>query len=101
VVILNREDWLNVSSTPSQFKAMFIWTGYCVCFDTQHDPLNLGINENKCFQSWHTSRHNTRAGFDSAPLVSVEKGCSSIIRYGPSLNGVDAVQTTHPGLLLT
>jgi hypothetical protein len=49
----------------------------------------------------HTSRHNTRAGFDSAPQVSVEKGCSSIMRYGPPLKAVGAAHTTHPGLLLT
>jgi hypothetical protein len=72
-----------------------------VCVNTQHDPFILGIIEDIYFQSWHTSRHNTRAGFDSAPLVSVETGCSSIIRYGPSLNAVDAAHTTHPGLLLT
>jgi hypothetical protein len=72
-----------------------------VCFGTQHDPLNLGINENKHFQSCHASRHKTRAGFDSAPLVSVEKGCSSIIRNGPSLNAVGAAHTLHLGLLLT
>jgi hypothetical protein len=72
-----------------------------VCFDTQRTSVNLNINENKYFQSWHTSRHNTRAGFDSAPQVSVEKCCSSIIRYGTSLNDVGAAHTKHPGLLLT
>jgi hypothetical protein len=72
-----------------------------VCFDTQHDPLILAINENKYFQSWHTSCHNTRAGFDSAPLVSVEKWCSTIIGYGPSLNAVGSAHSMHPGLLLT
>jgi hypothetical protein len=44
-----------------------------MCFDTQHTSINLSINENKYFHSCHASRHNTRAGFDSAPLVSVEK----------------------------
>jgi hypothetical protein len=48
-----------------------------------------------------SSRAFTRAGFESAPLVSVEKGCSSIIRYGPPLNAVGVAHTTHPGLLLT
>jgi hypothetical protein len=70
-------------------------------FDTQLTSVNLSINENEYFQPWHTSRHNTRAGFDSAPLVSVEKCCSSMIRYGPSLNDVGAAHTKHPGLLLT
>jgi hypothetical protein len=59
-----------------------------VCFGTQHDPLIMDINENKYFQSCHTSRHNTPAGFNSAPLVSVEKSCSSIIKYGPPLSTV-------------
>jgi hypothetical protein len=72
-----------------------------MCFDTQHTSLNLRINENKYFQSCHASRHNTRAGFDSAPQVSVEKGYSSIIRYGPPLNDVGTAHTKHPGLLLT
>jgi hypothetical protein len=53
------------------------------------------------FQSCHASRENTRAGFEPAPLVSVEKGCSSILRYGLPLNAVGAAHTTRPGLLLT
>jgi hypothetical protein len=46
-------------------------------------------------------RDNTRAGFESAPLLSVEKGSSSIIRYGLPLSSVGAAHTKHPGLLLT
>jgi hypothetical protein len=49
-----------------------------------------------------TLRHdNTRAGFDSAPLSSVEKGSSSIIKYGPPFSSVGVAYTTHLGLLLT
>jgi hypothetical protein len=44
-----------------------------VCFATQHNPLILGINENKYFQSCHTFRDDARAGFESALLVSVAK----------------------------
>jgi hypothetical protein len=47
------------------------------------------------------SGDNARAGFDSAPLTSVEKGAMSEIRYGPSLTDVGAAHTKHPGLLLT
>jgi hypothetical protein len=39
-------------------------------FDTQRTLVNLSITENKHFQSCHASRHNTRAGFDSAPLTT-------------------------------
>jgi hypothetical protein len=52
-----------------------------MCIDTQHYSMILGINENEHFQLCHTSRDNTRAGFESAPLVSVETGSSSILRY--------------------
>jgi hypothetical protein len=38
----------------------------CVCFDTQRISMILGINENKYFQSCHTSCDNTCAGFESA-----------------------------------
>jgi hypothetical protein len=72
-----------------------------MCFDTQRTSVKLSIKENKYFQSWHTSRHNTRAGFDSAPLVNVEKCCASIIRYGLSLNDIGAAHKKHPGLLLS
>jgi hypothetical protein len=41
-----------------------------MCFDTHHNPMILGINENRYFQSCHTSSNNTRAGFDSAPLLT-------------------------------
>jgi hypothetical protein len=61
----------------------------------------FGINEKKYFQSCHTPRAITRAGFDSAPLSSTQTGCSSITKYGPPLNAVGAAHTTHPGLLLT
>jgi hypothetical protein len=54
-----------------------------VCFATQQKPLVLVINENKYFQSCLTSRDNTCAGFDSAPLVSVEKGLGPIFNYCP------------------
>jgi hypothetical protein len=72
-----------------------------VCFDTQHILIILGLIENKDLQSCHASRHNTRAGFESAPLVSVEKGSSSISRYGRPLNAVGAAHTEHPGHLST
>jgi hypothetical protein len=61
----------------------------------------LVINENIYFQSCHISRDNTQAGFESAPLLSVEKGCPTIMRDGPPLNAVGAAHTTHPGLLST
>jgi hypothetical protein len=44
-------------------------------------------------------RDNTRAGFESAPLVSVEKGRSSIIGHGPPLSTVRYGDTYHPRLL--
>jgi hypothetical protein len=47
-----------------------------VCFDTQGKPVENSIFENKYFQSCHTHRTITRAGFESAPLVSIEKGYS-------------------------
>jgi hypothetical protein len=33
------KDWSNGSLTPSQFKAVLIWTGYCVQFDTQYNGV--------------------------------------------------------------
>jgi hypothetical protein len=72
-----------------------------MCFDTQRTSVNLSMNENKYFQSCHTSCDDTRAGFESAPLVSVEKGSSSILRYGPPLSAVGAAHRKHPGHLLT
>jgi hypothetical protein len=63
-----------------------------VCFDTRHIPIILDLIENIDFQSCHASRHKTRAGFESAPLVSVEKGSSSIIRYGPPLNSFHVIR---------
>jgi hypothetical protein len=72
-----------------------------MCFDTQDFQPFLIFVENKYFQSCHTSRHNTRAGFDSTPLASVVKGSSSITRYGPSLDDVGVAHAKHPGLLLT
>jgi hypothetical protein len=74
---------------------------YIMYFDTQQKYVEYQYLKTNIFQSWHTSRHNTRAGFDSAPQVSVEKGCSSIIRYGPSLKDVGAAHSKHPGFLLT
>jgi hypothetical protein len=72
-----------------------------MCFDTQRTSVNLSINGNKYFQSCHASRDNTRAGFESATLVSVERDISSIIRYDPPLSAVGAAHIKHPGHLLT
>jgi hypothetical protein len=58
--------------------------------------LNINI-----FSRATLRRDNTRAGFDSAPLKSVEKGSSSIIKYGLPLSSVGAAYETHPGLPLT
>jgi hypothetical protein len=101
VVISDRSDWWNCSSTPSRFKAGIIWSDRSSVSILINIQWILIFIENKYVQSWHTSRHNTRAGFDSAPLVSVEKGCSSIMRYDPPLNDVGAAHTKPPGLLLT
>jgi hypothetical protein len=73
----------------------------CVSILLQHNLMVLGINETKYFQSCHTSRDNTRAGFESAPLVSVDKGCSSIMKYVRAYTSVGAAHTKHPGLLLS
>jgi acetyl-CoA acetyltransferase len=70
-----------------------------VCFDTQLNPMILGINENKYFQSCHTSRDNTRAGFETSPLVSVEKGCSSISKKVQAYTTVRSGNTKYSGLL--
>jgi hypothetical protein len=72
-----------------------------MCIVTQRNPVIGVINGDKYFQSCHTSRGNTRAGFDSAPLVSVEKGCSSIFKYGPPLSSVGATHTKQLSLILT
>jgi hypothetical protein len=56
----------------------------------------LGINENNYFQSCHTSRHNTRAGFDSAPILHTQTGCSSLCLEGPPLSSVGADHTNKP-----
>jgi hypothetical protein len=72
-----------------------------MCFDTQRTSVHLSIDEFKYFQLCHACRDNTRAGFDSPPLTSVEKGSSSILRYGTPLNAVGAAHIMHPGHLLT
>jgi hypothetical protein len=72
-----------------------------MCFATQQNPTILGINENKYFQSCHASRDNTRAGFKSAPMVSVETGCSSITEYVWACTSVDAAHTKQSSLILT
>jgi hypothetical protein len=77
VVISNRQDWWNCSLTPSRFKAGIMWSGRSSVSILKNIQRILIFVENKYFQSCHTSRHNTRAGFDSAPLVSVEKGSMS------------------------
>jgi hypothetical protein len=71
-----------------------------MCFDTQQKSVVFEYLKINMFQSWQTYRHNTCAGFDSAPLASVEKGSPSPIRYGAPLNSVGA-DTKHPGHLLT
>jgi hypothetical protein len=80
---------------------VLIWPGTRASPNTQRNTMIMGINENKSFQSCHTSRDDTRAGFESAPLVSVEKGCSSIIKYVRAYASVGAAHTKHPGLLLS
>jgi hypothetical protein len=45
------------------------------------------------------SRNATHAGFEPAPLMSVEKGCSSIFKYGPPLSSGSVAHTNDPGLL--
>jgi hypothetical protein len=72
-----------------------------MCYDTQRMLVNLSINENKYFQSCHASRDNTCAGFESAPLVSVEKGSSSIIKYEQAYTTVCCGNTIQTGVLLT
>jgi hypothetical protein len=69
-----------------------------MCFNTHY---RIDLFEYLKFNRATLRRDNTRAGFDSVPLTSVEKGASSIIRYGPTLNDVGAAHTKHPGLLLT
>jgi hypothetical protein len=101
VVISNRQDWLSISSTPSRFKALLIWTSRTPVSILKDIQRFLIFVENKYFQSCHTSCHNTRAGFDSAPLVSIESGCSSIIKDGPPLSTVRYGDMFYPGLLLT
>jgi hypothetical protein len=72
-----------------------------MCYDTQGKSVESEYLKNNYFQSWHTLRHNTRAGFDSAPLVSVEKACSSIKKEGPPLGTVRYSNTNQSSLLLT
>jgi hypothetical protein len=55
---------------------------YNVCFDTQY---KTDVFEYLKFNRATLCRDNTRAGFDSAPLVCVEKDCSSIEKEGPLL----------------
>jgi hypothetical protein len=69
-----------------------------VCFGTHY---KTDVFEYLKFNRGTLRRDNTRAGFDSAPLVCVEKACSSIKKEGPPLSSVGAAYTTHPGLLLT
>jgi hypothetical protein len=71
---------------------------YNVCFDTHY---KTDVFEYLKFNRATLRRDNTRARFDSAPLVCVEKACSSIKKEGPPLSSVGAAYTTHPGLLLT
>jgi hypothetical protein len=63
------------------------------------------VEHNVCFDTHYKTdvfeHDNTRAGFDSAPLVCVEKAYSSIKKEGPPLSSVGAAYTTHPGLRLT
>jgi hypothetical protein len=101
VVIPEWLDWLNCSLTPCQRNSELICTAYTCVSILKGVQRILIFFENKHFQLCHTSRHKTRAGFDSAPQVSVEKGWPSIMRYGPPLNDIGAAHTKHPGLLLT
>jgi hypothetical protein len=72
-----------------------------VCFDTQQIPMILGINEDKYIQSCHTSRDDTRAGFDSAPFPCTETGSSSIIKYVRAYNRSPLPHTKQPSLIKT
>jgi hypothetical protein len=71
---------------------------HTVCFDTHY---KTDVFEYLKFNRATLRRDNTRAGFDSAPLVCVEKAYSSIKKEGPPVSSVGAAYTTHPGLLLT
>jgi hypothetical protein len=75
-----------------------------VCYDTQQTSIILGINENNYFQSCHASRAITRAGFESAPILTTI--CTSQTMQGRFLiialvSSVGATHTKQPGLLLT
>jgi hypothetical protein len=69
-----------------------------MCFDTHY---KTDVFEYLKFNCATLRRNDTRARFDSAPLVCVENACSSIKKEGPPLSSVGAAYTTHPGLLLT
>jgi hypothetical protein len=43
-----------------------------MCFGTQGKSVEFEYLKNKYFQSCHTSRANTRAGFESAPLANAQ-----------------------------
>jgi hypothetical protein len=69
-----------------------------VCFDTHY---KTDVFEYLKFNRATLRRDDTRAGFDSAPLVCVENACSSIKKEGLPLSSVGVAYTKHPGLLLT
>jgi hypothetical protein len=45
-----------------------------VCFDTQQYPMVLVIDDDKYFQSCHTSRAFQRVGFESQRYLHLSKG---------------------------
>jgi hypothetical protein len=70
-------------------------------FDTQQKSVEFGHLKEKYFSVVAPSGDNTRAGFDSAPLVSVEKASSSIKKECPPLGTVRYSNTNQSSLLLT
>jgi hypothetical protein len=57
-------------AAPSRFKAGLIWTGRTSVSILKDIQRFLIFVENKYSQSRHTSRYDTRAGFDSVPLAT-------------------------------
>jgi hypothetical protein len=87
---------LNGSLTPSRFKAVLIWTGRSVRFDTQQNRLFLR-NSNKYPSRVHLfPRTFTRARFESAPLTPTQNVVLHFLSRVCLLAGsVTAIQSTR------